>query len=598
MKKRRISSIIAAVLAGLMVTNTAFAYSDNCLKEIGKTGGQKDLDYGGNAAVQGGLKYVSVSPSNTGVYNQLLTKLRSDGDTHCDTNAPIYALRTSGGAYTALSKNSRPSSVVITNGANWVGNVPKDALRKYIKSKRAYIDHMIHDKGAPEAAFYSAKAALANMDPDHPTGNNTNGLEVFCEVVCDKDRCKPDKDKHKEIPSPPRYYRDEPEYKHDKASRSDVAPQQMPKSWTIFDNFAAGTDGYPRDMGYSNEDQPSDGHIEGDKVKTPFGEMVGYLHAGSHGYAKFKNPAPSVEATNAYQQELIAKASSHKARTEKTRTSITIPQNHAISKGLAKGGIVRIQKDGKEEEVDYPSAWKSFYHRDYMRHHYIYCNDQKNGRDVYEWDKKGKPTKWYSCSIKAVAPGYTPWKLITGWISGTTGRGHFTGHYYSQKSGGEVGAAEWQSGCWSETKQQAVVSFPYQSWMHILHYYILNILCNKNDYEHYKALYNEWGWNGGFKEVKQDGTNRFQASMHSPIFRKIGAVDMLGPIFPRMARELAKHGQLSGWNVARVNAMYGNYGGGANDPVYTKECPFADGLLKRRGIAETPTSQPSTCQRA
>lgn len=39
-------------------------------------------------------------------------------------------------------------------------------------------------------------------------------------------------------------------------------------------------------------------------------------------------------------------------------------------------------------------------------------------------------------------------------------------------------------------------------------------------------------------------------------------------------------------------------GGGANDPVYTKECPFADGLLKRRGIAETPTSQPSTCQRA
>lgn len=608
--------------ASLLITNTAFADGLDCKNHI-VNHFKNSGEYTGNPGrTKTGLQYVNVDPNkNSALYNQILGKLNQSDGVHCDTSAPIWAIKTPDGYYTAISKNSEPTKIDPTNPDNWQGGKVPDAYMEYVKAQQEYVNNQMITTGIAPGALKAELSSLNDIDPSQGvSGKNISGLEAFCKLICDKcePKCKPDECKH-EPPEiiPRRYFLDYPEYKHDKASRSDVAQKDMPMSWTMFDNSAIGTDGYPLNIQYSKEDPPSDGHIEKDVVITPFGEMMNKLRQGIGDYAKFKNPAPSVEATNAYQQELVQRAIEHKNRTDKTKTGITIPKDHAISKALARGGIVRVQKMGKREYPSYPSAWKSFFHRDYKRHNYKLCNDQENGREITKRDKNGKPLEWRNCSELAVEEGTTPWELISGWIPGTNGRGTFSGDYFSQKSNRKVGFAEYASGCWSETKHLAIVKFPYQCFMHILHYYILNILCNKNDYEHYRAHYKEWGWNGDFKEVKQDGSDRFQASMNSPIFRKIEASDggMSGPVFPRMARELAKHGELPGWDSGRVEKMYFDYNGAKNDPVYTKECPFdcvnqgtsnpeisrnignnknavpfTGGPLSRSGVAETPTT--------
>lgn len=621
MKKRKIIPIITATFmaASLLITNTSFADGLDCDLHKNRITDTNNTNYSGNGGYTNGLYYAKVEPSNP-VYNQILATIPQDEHVRCDTSAPIWAVRTPAGYYTAISNNSHPTEIDVSDGRNWQGGSVPDEFREYLKNKEEILSHQVNIGAMTVSQFNSEVSSLKAMNPDNGvSGKNVVGLEKLCKLVCDECKCK-DKDCKRTPPPetiPRQYFLDYPEYKHDRASRSDVAQKDMPMSWTMFDNSAKGTDGYPLNIQYSAEDAPSDGHIEKDVVITPFGEMMNKLRQGIGDYAKFKNPAPSVEATNAYQQELIQRAIEHKNRTDKTKTGITIPKDHAISKALAKGGIVRVQKMGKREYPSYPSAWKSFFHRNYERHNYKLCNDQKNGREVTAWDKKGKPTRWINCSSLPVKEGYTPWKLISGWIPGVSGKGPFTGNYFSQKSNMQVGSAEWASGCWSETKHLAIVKFPYQCFMHILHYYILNILCNKNDYEHYRAHYKEWGWNGDFKESKQDSSDRFQASMNSPIFRKIEASDggMSGPVFPRMARELAKHGELPGWDSGRVEKMYFDYNGAKNDPVYTKECPFdcvnqgtsnpeisrnignnknavpfTGGPLNRSGVAETPTT--------
>lgn len=639
MKKRKIIPTITATFmaASLLVANASSAYGACVPGKVTKetvtiqvTHGQdttnNNFDYSGNGS--GGYKtmhYKKVLPTDGGIYTQLLGSL---GDVKCKKGSPIYAVVTPEGYYTAISRNSKPTEMTVTNAYNWPGiadpdkGLPDDvkqALNDYIENAKAYIKDS--GKDADPEKIKQLQYNIDNMNPSGANNQDTKGLEAFCDVEVKVTKKKVVKKTSAEVCdvtiTPKKYFIDYPEYKYDKASRSDVAQKNMPMSWTMFDNSAIGTDGYPLNIQYSKEDPPSDGHIEKDVVITPFGEMMNKLRQGIGDYAKFKNPAPSVEATNAYQQELVQRAIEHKNRTDKTKTGITIPKDHVISKALAKGGIVRVQKMGKREYPSYPSAWKSFFHRDYKRHNYKLCNDQENGREITKRDKNGKPLEWRNCSELAVEEGTTPWELISGWIPGANGRGTFSGDYFSQKSNRKVGFAEYASGCWSETKHLAIVKFPYQCFMHILHYYILNILCNKNDYEHYRAHYKEWGWNGDFKESKQDSSDRFQASMNSPIFRKIEASDggMSGPVFPRMARELAKHGELPGWDSGRVEKMYFDYNGAKNDPVYTKECPFdcvnqgtsnpeisrnignnknavpfTGGPLNRSGVAETPTT--------
>lgn len=352
MKKRKIIPIITATFmaASLLITNTAFADGLDCKNRI-VNHFKNPGEYTGNPGqTKTGLQYVKVEPSNSALYNQILGKLNQSGGVHCDTSAPIWAIRTPDGYYTAISKNSEPTKIDPTNKTNWQNGEIPDSYMEYVKAQQEFVGNQMVTTGIAPGALKAELSSLNDMDPSQGvSGKNISGLEAFCKLICEECKCK-DKDcKHTPPPEtmPRRYFLDYPEYKHDRASRSDIAQKDMPMSWTMFDNSAIGTDGYPLNIQYSAEDAPSDGHIEKDVVITPFGEMMNKLRQGIGEYAKFKNPAPSVEATNAYQQELIQRAIEHKNRTDKTKTGITIPKNHAISKALAKGGIVRVQNYNK-----------------------------------------------------------------------------------------------------------------------------------------------------------------------------------------------------------------------------------------------------------
>ncbi|RFT41149.1 hypothetical protein CG398_00950, partial [Bifidobacteriaceae bacterium NR003] len=110
MKKRKIIPMITATFmaASLLITNTAFA--DSLICDSNKVNHFKNSgDYSGNSgAIKTGFQYVKVEPSSS-VYNQILGKLNQSGGVHCDTSAPIWAIRTPAGYYTAISKNSRPT---------------------------------------------------------------------------------------------------------------------------------------------------------------------------------------------------------------------------------------------------------------------------------------------------------------------------------------------------------------------------------------------------------------------------------------------------------------------------------------------------------
>lgn len=189
----------------------------------------------------------------------------------------------------------------------------------------------------------------------------------------------------------------------------------------------------------------------------------------------------------------------------------------------------------------------------------------------------------------------------------------------------KVSHAVFLTGCWVEVMNAAQVTYNKQSFTPILHYYILNIMCNKKDYENYRSHYPEFGFDGPYQEKNNDSSNRFEASMQSPIFYDKGRTTGKG-VFPRMAELLAEKNQLPGWVAGydfdsilngkeerkSVLDLYSDNYTGEKDPVYSKECPFdcvnqgtgneemknnigtyfhpfGNGTLKRQGILETPT---------
>lgn len=399
---------------------------------------------------------------------------------------------------------------------------------------------------------------------------------------------------------------------YDLASKSTVNRKQLDTCFIQFDNSATGTDGYPKTVaGYSKEDSPSDGHIAGggNVVVTPYGELVDSLES-----SRYAHGAGSKDETNRNYNELTSAVEAACKRTDNTTTSITIPTNHELSTALAKGGIEKIMKTGKKQSISYPTAENKWYWRKVTRimRHYRDCG----GRDAVNMDGH-----YFTCQKGTHAENNDPvteWKP-EGWQSDNGYHQNHPGRllsYYCHDTGRQTSGAEYSTGCWNNVKSQTTVKYNAISFFPILHYYILNILCNKTDYETYRSYYSEFGFTGGYTEYKQDSTNRFQASMQSPIYYDNGTTVTGRGEFPRMAEFLTSKGKLAGWHYAgtddhSIMKLYSNYSG-EKDPLYSKECPFDcvpegtsnaaiagnvgngtnnkyNPALNRQGVKETPT---------
>lgn len=407
---------------------------------------------------------------------------------------------------------------------------------------------------------------------------------------------------------------DTTEVAYDLASKSTVNRKQLDTCFIQFDNSATGTDGYPKTVaGYSKENSPSDGHIAdgGNVVVTPYGELVDSLES-----SKYAHGAGSKDETNKNYDELTSAVEAACKRTDNTTTSITIPTNHVLSTALAKGGIEKIMKTGKKQSISYPTAENKWYWRKVTRtiRHYRDCG----GRDAVNIDGH-----YFTCT-QGKLPSGDPNPPVTGWHpeGWQSDNGYHQQHtgkllsYYCYDTGRQTTGAEYSTGCWNNVKSQTTVKYNAISFFPILHYYILNILCNKTDYETYRNYYAEFGFTGKYTEHKQDSTNRFQASMQSPIYYDNGTTVTGRGEFPRMAEFLTSKDKLAGWHYAgtddhSIMKLYSNYSG-EKDPLYSKECPFDcvpegtsnaaiagnvgngtnnkyDPALNRQGVKESPT---------
>lgn len=379
---------------------------------------------------------------------------------------------------------------------------------------------------------------------------------------------------------------------YDVASRATVKVKSFEPCYIQYDNAAIGTDGYPK-MGnggkgysYTKEDKPSAGHLAegGNVVVTPYGELLNSLDS------EYFKKADSAAEMNINYDELAKKVATACEETKNMRTSMTIPTDSDLSKSVAKGGIEKIMLTGKKRSISYPTADTEWYWRTstIKVYHYVDCKGQTSqtieGQHVV-------------CRRGSVTP-----RVVNGpWTNGKWQRGNppkkYTkkqlANYYCydpSKPNDDFKIApnpnpksekEYKSACWDHVKGQTTVSYGKESFVPIWHQYLLNILCNKTDYENYKKHFGEFGFAAGatYRELPISVSHRFQASMQSPVYYDNGKSSGVIGVFPRVAQLLAKNNELPGWHDKgtddhSVSKLYAHGYNAENDPVYSKECPF------------------------
>lgn len=354
---------------------------------------------------------------------------------------------------------------------------------------------------------------------------------------------------------------------YDVAASTKVTPATIRTCEAMYDNEAHGKDGYPKGMSYTKEDNPSDGALsaDGNTVTTPYGQL--YNEVNKNG--KYTTPRGSSAEANATRDELVQRANDTCARTQAMKTGVTIPADSDISKAYAKGGIIQVTKKGKLQTISYPITDGEWWWRRTRRtdHHRFNCG-------ASEW-YNGHHCDHVGTTINS---DWTTWSVESGWMQTDHPQGGgggnpegriFTNSYYCRRPNGDGFATqgEYLNGCWNDVKNKVTVSYTRNSWTHVNHYDILNVLCDKADFEAFRDIIGNAGY-GSVSDNSVAGSHRFQGSLVSSVSGDANA----GQI-PRMSKTLADAGRLKDWDSGKVNAMYASYNA-SKDPVYTKECPF------------------------
>lgn len=389
------------------------------------------------------------------------------------------------------------------------------------------------------------------------------------------------------------YYEDRTSM-YDVGASTNVTPSTIATCEAMYDNEAHGKDGYPRGMSYTKEDTPSDGELsdDGNTVTTPYGQL--YNEVNKNG--RYTQPQGSSAEANAVHDELAARAAEACARTRVMTTGITIPKDSDISKAYAKGGVMQVTKKGKMQTISYPVTNGEWWWRRVTRIHKHRFNCGANEwRDGHHCDYTGEVSD----------ADWIEWTRDSGWMKTDSPQGsgkgsyegrEFTNSFYCKSGDGggyETSQAEYLNGCWSDVKNKVTVSYTRNSWAHINHYDLANILCDKEDFEAFRDIIG----NAGFDSMSDNSiatSHRFQGSLVSSVSNDANK----GQI-PRVSKTLADHNRLIGWDPGKVSALYASYDA-SKDPVYTKECPFdcvsdsgsglagkngADGNVQQNGAA-------------
>lgn len=356
------------------------------------------------------------------------------------------------------------------------------------------------------------------------------------------------------------------------ASSTSVNQTPIQTCVAMYDNYAIGTDGYPKGKSYTKENTPSAGVLssDGNSIVTPYGQLYNTLLRGA-----YSQESSNADQAAALRSRLVDAVNTACNQTSSMTTSFNIPTDSDFSKSLAKGGAAETVKQSKKQTIEYPTTNGNWYWRAVTKTttviHYCGTNTSWN-------DSRGN----HQCNNTGVVNNlsYDSWADTGTWnradnsrnnTNGYAGRA-FTGTFYCYRSPTDMSQrtakAEYLNGCWSNVKNRVTVSYSRNSWAHVLHYDMINILCDRKDFLAYKEAIGNAGFNSVTDNSVTTGNNRFQGSLISAV-----STSSSQGSFPRMALTLAQKGELSGWNEAKILNLYASYSA-SSDPVYTKECPF------------------------
>lgn len=543
-------ALVAGVATGVMIMSSD---SDGNTANAAEFA---DIAGGGNGVGGGNVRYRAdigdERGNGGGNANDVIRRLIASkgGNFKCQNGVVWYAYFSSSGVPVAVV-NGWAYAGVHLNG-NWDGGV---------------------GGGRPEWGAYDGYLQSKYVDIDVPgagtrtvlQSNNSVGWLAGCLMV----------------PADSYGWYDTTETGYELASKSTVSSSDLNACYIQYDNSAIGTDGYPkmgndgRGYSYTKEDRPTNGHLAegGNVVVTPYGELIDSLKD-----SKYSKPAGSADETNRNREELSEKIANACKNTQNTGTSMTIPTDSDLSKAVAKGGIEKLMLTGKQQSVSYPIASNQWYWRKTTRimRHVKNCNGQSvmNENGHYFTCMSGK----YSGDPNFPISNWRPENWQNDRSYNQTHDGNFVG-YYCYDTGQGASQGEYASGCWNNVKNKATVGYNKISFIPIRHKYLINILCNKTDYENYKSYFGTFGFTGNYYENGPFGSHRFQASMISPVYYDNGTSSDTAGVFPRVAKLLASNGKLAGWHVTgtddhSVSQLYAHDYNAENDPVYSKECPF------------------------
>lgn len=356
------------------------------------------------------------------------------------------------------------------------------------------------------------------------------------------------------------------------ASSTNVRQTPIQTCVAMYDNYAIGTDGYPRGKSYTKENTPSAGVLssDGNSIITPYGQLYNTLLQGA-----YAQKSSNADEANAIRDRLVAAVNTACDQTASMTTGFSIPTDSDFSKSLAKGGIAQTVKQSKKQTIEYPTTNGNWYWRAVTKTTTVihYC-----GTNSSWYDNRGK----HQCNNVGVVnnSSYDSWRDTGVWnkadnsknATGNYAGRRFTGTFYCYKGSTDMSqrtsSAEYLNGCWSNVKDRVTVSYSRNSWAQVLHYDMINILCDRKDFLAYKEAIGNVGYSSITDNSVTNGNNRFQGSLVSA-----ASTSSSQGSFPRLALTLAQKGKLSGWNEAKVLNLYASYNA-SSDPVYTKECPF------------------------
>lgn len=350
---------------------------------------------------------------------------------------------------------------------------------------------------------------------------------------------------------------------YDVASKSSSKPVEMPVCYAYYKDETQGTDGYPLKTSA----------VGSGAIQTAYGKLVNDFLLGRYGDFSPGKDIAAQQANVSKLQDAI-KAACNQSDSQKTGVTMSSTQKNA----LAKGGIQLFTHFGKRATVSIPTPSSQWWWRESnhvtWRHGCIVgrdrgCQKTTNGESTNWWWNSG----WHSLGTKRQTTVSGHGVRRTPYCMGDPSKKD------NQGGGARTDWANYNGGCYSVIRDgMHPVANDKQSFVHISHYYVANILCDIKDFAAYRDRVSRFilsvntdtsggKYHGTIVSTASGDPNEVQLPrMTATLTNNLSDIDHYRAVSPN-----ADAGAFATFKAAY---LYPDRYDPAADPVYTKECPW------------------------